>query len=79
MGVGIVGVRRLMDRFHIESSAGGTTVELGKPLPRRSAVTTHDLARVGEGLARGRPQDPCDEVRQQNQELLRTLEELRAR
>jgi len=79
MGVGIVGVRRLMERFHIETSTGGTTVELGKPLPRRATVTAQDLSRVAEDLARGRPHDSFEEVRQQNQELLRILEELRKR
>src|SRR5947208_873203 len=37
MGLGIVGARRLMDRFEIESAPGaGTTVLLGKTLPRRA-------------------------------------------
>src|SRR5262245_46743436 len=44
MGVGILGVRRLMDRFHIESAPGaGTTVELGKTLPRGAPLAGPDL------------------------------------
>ncbi len=78
MGFGIVGARRLMDRFDIASSAGaGTTVQLCKELPGRAPpVTTAVLARVAEELARRSGQNPLEEVRQQNQELLRALEEL---
>ena len=39
-GSGAGGVRRLMDRFTIESTAGaGTTVLLGKTLPRRAPLS----------------------------------------
>lgn len=80
MGVGIVGVRRLMDHFQIASAPGsGTTVELGKTLPRRGAVAAQDLSRIAETLARRGPQNPFEEIQQQNQELLRTLEELNRR
>ena len=78
MGVGIVGARRLMDRFAIESVPGvRTTVLLGKNLPRNAPVLTPaHLARVAEELARRMPHDPFAEVRQQNQELMQALEEL---
>jgi signal transduction histidine kinase/CheY-like chemotaxis protein len=78
MGLGIVGVRGLMDRFRIDSARGmGTTVELGKVLPRHgAAVTAQDLTKVAAELARRAPQNPFEEVQQQNQELLRTLEAL---
>src|SRR5690242_17393891 len=37
MGLGIVGARRLMDQFHIESAVGrGTLVSLSKRLPDKS-------------------------------------------
>ncbi len=36
MGLGLVGTRRLMDGFAIESSEGGTTVTVRKLLPRRA-------------------------------------------
>jgi signal transduction histidine kinase/CheY-like chemotaxis protein len=79
MGLGIIGVRRLMDRFRIESAPGtGTVVEFGKALPKHApALTAEGLARVAEGLARQGPQSPFEEVQQQNQELLRALEEVR--
>jgi signal transduction histidine kinase/CheY-like chemotaxis protein len=81
MGLGIVGVRRLMDRFEIESKpAAGTTVLIGKTLPHRAGgLSPPDLARIGEELARRPPQSPFEEVRQQNQELLHALEELTSR
>jgi signal transduction histidine kinase/DNA-binding response OmpR family regulator len=78
MGMGIVGVRRLMDHFRIDSAPGaGTTVELGKVFSKQApAITTQEVARVVEELSRRGPQDPFAEARQQNQELLQTLEEL---
>ncbi len=81
MGLGIIGVRRLMDRFQIDSAAGqGTTVELGKVLPRRApALTGQVLGRIAEELARRPAHNPFEEVQQQNQELMRALELLQER
>jgi signal transduction histidine kinase/CheY-like chemotaxis protein len=78
MGLGIVGVRRLMDSFDIKSAPGaGTTVLIGKSFPRRAlAFTPVALARVTEELTRIRPENALDELRRQNQEILRSLEEL---
>jgi signal transduction histidine kinase/DNA-binding response OmpR family regulator len=80
MGVGITGVRRLMDVFQIDSStSNGCTVKLGKYLPKNSsALTAQDLSNLGQQLILRTPQSPLDEVRQQNQELLRTLDEVRS-
>src|SRR5579862_5206427 len=81
MGLGISGARRLMDQFQIESAPGrGTTVWLKKLLPKRAPlVLPPDLARIATALAREAPQDPFQELQHQNQELLRALEEIRAR
>ena len=81
MGLGIVGTRRLMDQFQIESTPGaGTTVWLKKLLPKRAPlVLPPDVARIATALAREAPQDPFQELQHQNQELLRALEEIRAR
>jgi signal transduction histidine kinase/CheY-like chemotaxis protein len=81
MGVGVLGTRRLMDRFHVESTPGkGASILFGKNLPQRTAaLTPATLTRVAEDLARRPPQNPFDEVRQQNQELLQALEELTRR
>jgi len=81
MGLGIVGARRLMDQFQIESTPGvGTTVWLKKLLPKRAPlVRPPDVAAIAAALAREAPQDPFQELQHQNQELLRALEEIRAR
>ena len=81
MGLGITGARRLMDQFQIESTPGaGTTVWLKKLLPKRAPlVLPPDVARIATALAREAPQDHFQELQHQNQELLRALEEIRAR
>ncbi len=81
MGMGLIGARRLMDQFHVDTTPGqGTTVFLRKLFPRRVAlVTPRDLAKVTTVLAQERSSDPMQEIQLQNQELLRTLEELRHR
>ena len=81
MGMGIIGARRLMDDFQIESGQGrGTTVLLTKELPQRNATAAaHDMAALTAELSRNAPQNPFEEVQHQNQELLATLHELEAR
>jgi len=78
MGLGIVGARRLMDHFHIESEPGkGTTVHIVKDFPAKiPKLTKKRLADIAEGLASHTPQDPFGEIQRQNQELLATLEEV---
>ena len=81
MGLGIVGARRLMDQFQIESAPdAGTTVLLKKLLPATAELVSQQrLSEISTELTRLRPQDPMAEIQQQNQELLRTLDELRKR
>jgi signal transduction histidine kinase/CheY-like chemotaxis protein len=81
MGLGILGAQRLMDRFAIDARPGfGTTVTLAKLLPRSAPLlTVKELPEVTARLARAKPKDILDEFREQNQELLRTLEELQKR
>lgn len=80
MGLGVIGARRLMDQFQIESEPGkGTTIRLKKLLPRRAPVIREgDLPRIADALARERAQDPYQELQIQNQELLNALESVRA-
>jgi signal transduction histidine kinase/CheY-like chemotaxis protein len=80
MGVGIIGARRLMDYFHIDSSSDrGTTVVLGKRVPRRfSRLEAGDLNKLLSNIERA-SQDPYEELKQQNKELLGALDELRKR
>ncbi len=80
MGLGIVGARRLMDYFTVDSSAAGTIVTLKKLLPlRRPALTARDLERLHADLIAERPDGLIGEVQRQNQELLRALGDLNAR
>lgn len=80
MGLGIVGTRRLMDHFDVVSTAAGTSVSIKKLLPRRAKYfAPPQLGKLADELAKQIPSGPLEEVQQQNQELLRTLDELRAR
>lgn len=81
MGRGIIGARRLMDEFHIESALGsGTTVVLTKKLPARvPPITAAKISQLTGQLGRITTESPVQEVRRQNQELLQMLEELRVR
>jgi len=77
LGIGIIGSRRLMDEFDIDTRIGeGTTVVLRKFLPKNAPPITPDvLARITDALGR-RPVDPLEEAQHNNQEMLRTLDEL---
>jgi signal transduction histidine kinase/CheY-like chemotaxis protein len=81
MGLGIVGARRLMDAFEIDTAPGrGTTVQMRRIMPRRAElVTPATVARMASALARQAPRSLLEEVQQQNRELLRALEELQRR
>jgi signal transduction histidine kinase/DNA-binding response OmpR family regulator len=80
MGVGLAGARRLMDGFHIQSGAAGTTVVLKKLLPRRAPLADRTrLAQIARDLAARKPIGLIEEVQRQNQELLRALAELNRR
>ncbi|MBW4545770.1 MAG: response regulator [Symplocastrum torsivum CPER-KK1] len=81
MGLGILGGKRLMEQFEIESSpSNGTTVRMGKPLPKRSPlVNATRLAQIADELIKRSPSNPFEEIQQQNQELLCALEELQKR
>ena len=81
MGLGIMGARRLVDQFFIESTPGaGTTVWLTKLFPRGApAVQPGSLVGLLDRLAQARPENPFEEMQRQNQELLRALAELEQR
>jgi signal transduction histidine kinase/CheY-like chemotaxis protein len=80
MGLGIVGARRLMDQFEIESSSSGTVVLLKKLLPPGAGlVDSRRLAALANRLTTEPPRGALEELQLQNQELLRTLDELRTR
>ncbi len=81
MGIGISGVHKLMDYFHIESAPDqGTKVVLGKTIPSAVAlVDARTTSRIAEQLIRQAPQNPYEEIQRQNQEVLRAMNELRQR
>jgi signal transduction histidine kinase len=81
MGLGLLGARRLMDWFKIESEPGrGTTVWLKKLLPAAAPlVTPRRIAEVAGELARPNPQNPFEEVKEHNRELIRATDELTSR
>ena len=79
MGLGLIGARRLMDEFKIESEpAKGTVVELGQWLPANvSPVTQARLADIVSRLKEGQSNDTLAALREQNRELMQSLEENR--
>jgi signal transduction histidine kinase len=78
MGLGIIGARRLMDRFEIRSSSAGTEVFLKKFFPRRAPLFNSEaLTGLTRELSRKQPQGAFAEMEHQNRELLRSLDELR--
>jgi signal transduction histidine kinase len=79
MGLGIIGAKRLMDKFVIESVMGETTATLTKYLPKQTPLTPEVLNKIAQELAQKTPENLYQEVQQQNQELLRTMEELQSR
>jgi signal transduction histidine kinase/CheY-like chemotaxis protein len=80
MGLGIIGAKRLMDIFSVETSSKGTTVVLGKKIaPRLAVLGKKELDSLLSKIEDPGPQNAYEELQQQNQELLRTLDELRAR
>lgn len=72
------GALQLMDTFHVESTARGTVIKLSKLRPRRLPfLESRDIPRITNALMQRVSEDPVAEMQRQNQELLRTLEELR--
>ena len=81
MGLGLVGARRLMDHFKIDTAPGkGTTVELEQRIPRRAGrITQSKVADVAAALKSDKTSDALEALRDQNRELLQSLDEIRRR
>ena len=62
MGLGLIGARRLMDYFNVDTTPGqGTRVELKKTLPPRvGLVSERQLAEIAQALAALDANDPFD-------------------
>jgi signal transduction histidine kinase/ActR/RegA family two-component response regulator len=79
MGLGILGARRLMDRFEIASETGvGATVTIAKRLALPPPAQA-EISAISGSLAQEAADGPDDELRLQNQELMRALDELSGR
>jgi len=78
MGVGMIGAKRLMDYFHVETAPGqGTTVVLGKIIPKRfTFLHKNDLNQLLSKIETA-SDNPYEELQQQNKELMRAMDELR--
>jgi signal transduction histidine kinase/CheY-like chemotaxis protein len=80
LGMGILGTRRLMDGFEISTATAGTEVRMIKHIPKHRALLTQaSVRRVIERILERAPDSPYEEIDRQNQELLKTLHELRSR
>ncbi|HEY7497480.1 MAG TPA: ATP-binding protein [Vicinamibacterales bacterium] len=80
MGIGIVGARRLMDRFQIDTGRDGTAIQLKRFLPRRAPFAdSRRLQEIQRAVADRKPLSLVEEFQRQNQELLRALDELNRR
>ena len=81
MGLGIIGAKRLMDHFQVETEkSSGTLVVLGKNIPDRfTRLDNLELNSLLATIERKPSENPYEELQQQNKELMRTLEELRTR
>lgn len=80
LGMGILGTKRLMDDFDIQTSSGGTAARMSKYLPRNGRLlTSQAVAEVTQKMLSRAPESPFQEIERQNQELMKTLQELRTR
>ncbi|MGH9575005.1 MAG: ATP-binding protein [Candidatus Acidiferrales bacterium] len=78
MGQGMIGAKRLMDYFHVETAPNaGTTVVLRKKIPARLSRIDYD--ELNRAILSGERGSPYEEVKQQNRELLNAMQELRSR
>jgi signal transduction histidine kinase len=82
MGLGISGARRLSERFEIgPGKKRGTVVTLGRRIPPAAvpALTDERLAEIARMLGDVGEHDQMEELQARNHELLRTLDDLKAR
>lgn len=80
LGLGIIGAKRLMDEFQIQSDSSGTCIVVGKQLNgSRAPMDARQVANLTRQLAVQADQDPIGEIQRQNQELLAALSELEKR
>lgn len=79
-GLGLVSARRLVDHFSIETKVGkGTSVKLGKALPRGNGLSQAQLTELRRTAEAAQSADPVQTLQKQNVELLTALADVRAR
>ena len=80
-GMGLASAKRLMDRFELTTTPGeGTAIVLGQKLSRQATPNPSDrLAELAASLTRPEASDPLRALREQNRELMQSLDELRRR
>lgn len=79
LGIGIIGTKRLMDSFDMQTASSGTTVRMRKHLRVTQFVSDSQARELMKKIKAHEPESPYEEIERQNQELLKTLEELRKR
>lgn len=79
MGIGIVGARKLMEFFAIDTSVNGTIVFMGKPLSQHFVINQSTIDNLTQQLIQKVETNPLEELRSQNKELVHALEELHAK
>jgi signal transduction histidine kinase/DNA-binding response OmpR family regulator len=79
LGMGLIGTRRLMDEFDIQTTPRGTTIRMAKRTPKHHGWTQRRVGDLSQKLQDRIPESPYEEIDLQNQELLKTLQELRSR
>ena len=77
-GTGLSGARSVMDSFRIDTVLGqGTTITMGKTFPAQIPLLSEaDIVAVVRELARRPPASALEELHRQNQDLIRTLNEI---
>jgi signal transduction histidine kinase/CheY-like chemotaxis protein len=80
MGMGLIGSRRLMDRFNIETGKTGTTIRMEKQLPRyRQLPRVAELKRSIDRSIGQQSDDLSEEMQRQNRDLIVAMEQLQVR
>ncbi len=79
LGLGIVGARRLMDGFTIETTAAGTIITMGKTVPGAAAPTGSTVPDIAAAVRALRAADPAAAIRDQNRDLVSSLASLTER
>ncbi len=78
MGIGLMGAKRLMDEFEIETGKNlGTTITMKKTVPHRKVpLSAKELGEITGRMIELSSSDPVRELQRQNQEILLTVNEL---